>query len=296
MVDRNNGQLDMANRMIFPMPDLEAVFSVVQLGSAQRRCHAVQRRLRRARAVPVRSAQRQADGDHLPRHERARRALGFPEQAQGDGARSAARAGDGAAGRAAARSRRASSSRSTTACATIPTAGCCRKRCVEFAGQMRLDVRASASGHAVAVAGHRPGRDHARASARQAHPVRRGAAAGARSREGIRGQRHRHGGDEGVRARSARGVDRRRSGDDERPRGRRRRRRSAARAERRRRRSQHDGHRRGVRRARLQHLDQHVLPVLRLEGAAAHRRRPPGAASKRWPRQTAGSARGTAST
>ena len=23
MVDRNNGQLDMANRMIFPMPDLE---------------------------------------------------------------------------------------------------------------------------------------------------------------------------------------------------------------------------------------------------------------------------------
>ena len=26
MVDRNNGQLDLANRMIFPMPDLEAVF------------------------------------------------------------------------------------------------------------------------------------------------------------------------------------------------------------------------------------------------------------------------------
>ena len=27
MVDRNNGQLDMANRMIFPMPDLDAVFT-----------------------------------------------------------------------------------------------------------------------------------------------------------------------------------------------------------------------------------------------------------------------------
>ena len=27
MIDRNNGQLDLANRMIFPMPDLEAVFS-----------------------------------------------------------------------------------------------------------------------------------------------------------------------------------------------------------------------------------------------------------------------------
>ena len=88
MVDRNNGQLDMANRMVFPMPDLEAVFEIVRLGGAQRRRHAVRRRLRRARAVPVRAAQRQADGDHLPRHERPRRALGFPEQAQGDGARS----------------------------------------------------------------------------------------------------------------------------------------------------------------------------------------------------------------
>src|SRR5260221_10492226 len=27
MVDRNNGQLDMANRMVFPMPELEAVFA-----------------------------------------------------------------------------------------------------------------------------------------------------------------------------------------------------------------------------------------------------------------------------
>ena len=27
MVDRNNGQLDLANRMVFPMPELEAVFA-----------------------------------------------------------------------------------------------------------------------------------------------------------------------------------------------------------------------------------------------------------------------------
>ena len=27
MVDRNNGQLDMANRMVFPMPELERVFA-----------------------------------------------------------------------------------------------------------------------------------------------------------------------------------------------------------------------------------------------------------------------------
>ena len=86
MVDRNNGQLDMANRMIFPMPDLEARLPIVQLGSAQRGRHAVQRHLCGARAVPLRPAQRQAHRDHLPRHEGPRRALGLPEQAQGHGA------------------------------------------------------------------------------------------------------------------------------------------------------------------------------------------------------------------
>ncbi len=94
LVDRNNGQLDIANRMVFPMPELERGVRVVRLDSAQRRRHAVRRRLRRARDVPVRPAQRQADGDHLPRHEGARRALRFPEQAQGHGAGRDRRAGD----------------------------------------------------------------------------------------------------------------------------------------------------------------------------------------------------------
>ena len=43
MVDRNNGQLDIANRMVFPMPELEAGVRLVRLGRAQRRRHAVRR-------------------------------------------------------------------------------------------------------------------------------------------------------------------------------------------------------------------------------------------------------------
>ena len=218
MVDRNNGQLDMANRMIFPMPDLEAVFrsfnwEVHSVDATQ--YNGVYAALEQFRFGPRNGKPTAiichgtkghgALSDFLNKHK-----VTVPDRA--------ARAGDGAAGRSAARSRQRVPSRFTTGFATIPTAGCCRKRCVEFAGQMRLDVRALGR-YAVARAGHRPGVDHARSSARQADRVRRGAAAGARSRERIRGQRRRHGGDEGVCARSARGVDRRRPGDDERPRG-----------------------------------------------------------------------------
>ena len=89
----------------FPDARSRGGLQVVQLGSAQRRRDAVQRPVRRARAVPIRAAQRQADGDHLPRHEGPRRAVGLSEQAQGDRAGSAPRAGDGASGRPAARSR-----------------------------------------------------------------------------------------------------------------------------------------------------------------------------------------------
>ena len=45
MVDRNNGQLDIANRMVFPMPELEAVFAVVRLDGAQRRRDPVRGRI-----------------------------------------------------------------------------------------------------------------------------------------------------------------------------------------------------------------------------------------------------------
>ena len=122
MVDRNNGQLDIANRMVFPMPELERVFESFDWAGAQRRRHAVRRRLRRAREVPVRPAQRQADRDHLPRHQGPRRALRFPEQAQGHGARCADRAGDRAAGGAAPRPRRRVQRVLSTASANAPTA------------------------------------------------------------------------------------------------------------------------------------------------------------------------------
>ena len=104
-----------------------------------------------------------------------------------------------------------------------------------------------------------------------------------RSGEGIRRERHRDRGDEGLRARPVGDLDRFGSRHDQRPRSRRRRRRSAARAERRRRRSQHDGHRRGVRRARAPDLDQHVLPVLRLEGACGASPSAIRSGSRRWP-------------
>ena len=70
MVDRNNGQLDLANRMIFPMPDLEAVFGsfnweVVSVDATQ--YDGIYAALER---FPLRAAQRKADGDHLPRQRR----------------------------------------------------------------------------------------------------------------------------------------------------------------------------------------------------------------------------------
>ena len=250
MVDRNNGQLDLANRMIFPMPDLETVFEAFNWEVRERRCHAVRRRLCRARAVPFRSAQRQADGDHLPRHERAWRALRFPEQAQSHRARSTARAGDGAAGRTAARSRQTSSSRFSRRLRGLP-----RRRAAS--GNADRIRRPDAPGRPANASGAlslsqvigpvvtiaRAARETSASST-----TRRSCRGSIASRNTPRATSSR--GDEGVRARSARGVDRRRPRDDERPRSRRRRRGSAARAERRRGRGQHDGHRRGVRRAR----------------------------------------------
>ena len=158
------------------------------------------------------------------------------------------------------------------------TAGLCRKRCSTWPARC-----ASRSPPARGLANHRSmpssvRSDQARPARDKRDPLRRRRAAQAstRQKEYAR-QRHRHRGHEGLRPGCIGRVDRFRSRDDERPRGRRRRRRSAPRAERRRRRSQHDGDRRGLRRARLPHVDQHLLPVLRLEGHAPDRRRASGA-------------------
>ena len=71
MVDRNYGQLDLATRMIFPMPELEPVFE--SFGWQAHRVDATQYDgvYHRARAVPLRTAQRQAHRDHLPRAPKA---------------------------------------------------------------------------------------------------------------------------------------------------------------------------------------------------------------------------------
>ena len=45
LVDQNNGQLDIANRMVFPMPHLESVFASFGWQRPQRRCDSIRRRL-----------------------------------------------------------------------------------------------------------------------------------------------------------------------------------------------------------------------------------------------------------
>ena len=103
LVDCNNGQLDIANRMVFTMSELKAVFASFDWARAQRRRHAIRGRPRRARGVPLWTEERQAHRDHLPRHEGTRCALGLPQQAQGHRAGRADRAGAPAPGGAAPR-------------------------------------------------------------------------------------------------------------------------------------------------------------------------------------------------
>ena len=101
MVDRNNGQLDMANRMIFPMPDLEPVFrsfnwEVTNVDATQ--YNGIYAALERFRFGP-RNGKPTAIICHGD--QRARRAVGFSEQTQSHRARSTPRAGNVAAGRSA---------------------------------------------------------------------------------------------------------------------------------------------------------------------------------------------------
>ena len=202
----------------------------------------------------------------------------------------AARAGARAAGRAAARSRRRVQRVPSRRSAITRTATRCRTRCSRCARHDAPRRRPTRSPATLSLDAGRSGRSlTARAPPRDKRIRYDAALLPTLDRgEAVRRQRHRHRGDEGVRARSARRVDRFRPGDDQRPRSRRGGGRSAARAERRRRRSQHDGHRRGVRRARLPDVDQHVLPVLRLEGACGASRSAIRSGSRRWRRRTAG--------
>ena len=277
MVDRNNGQLDLANRMVFPMPDLERVFAsfdwdVHSVDATQ--YDGVYAALEQFRFGPRNG---KTHGDHLSRDEGPRRAVRFPEQAQGHGTGRARRTGARAAGRAAPGSRRRVQPVPARHRRPAGPADARRSRPSDAPRCQPSAVR-----RFVPRAQPRPGADQARAEAGQEGQVRPRAPSTSRRREGVRGERHRDRGDESVRAGLIGRLDRRGPRDDERSRGGRRGGRSAPRAQRRRRRSEHDGNRRGVRRARVSDLGQHVLSVLRLEGDAPHRRRPPGAARNDW--------------
>ena len=160
MVDRNNGQLDMANRMIFPMPDLEAVFrsfnwEVHSVDATQ--YNGIYAALEQFRFGPRNGKPTAiichgtkghgALSDFLNKHKVTvpDRLLEQEMALQADQRRD--RAGEFKAFHDRLRD--------------YPDGGLLQEALVEFAGQMRLDVAAHGR-HAVARAGHRPGLDHAR--------------------------------------------------------------------------------------------------------------------------------------
>ena len=154
----------------------------------------------RPRAVPLRSAQRQADRDHLPRAPRATAPVRFPEQAQGDGRRRADGAGDRAAARAAPRPRRRIQPLPRRL--DGPRAGArIQDALVETAPRACIwTVVRERRRRAAAARSVGPVRLRRAAAARQADPLRRRAAATHRQGQGVRRQRYRHGRDEGLRA------------------------------------------------------------------------------------------------
>ena len=279
MVDRNNGQLDIANRMVFPMPELEAVFAsfdweVHSVDATQ--YDGVYAALEEFRYGP-RNGKPTAIICHGT--EGPRRALRFPEQAQGHGARRADRAGARAAGGAAAATCRRVRAVPSTHSADLPDGEALQERLLEaraaHASRRRPQLgRASCRCPSV----DRAGADRARAERDKRIQYDRALLPRLDRPEAVRRQRHRHRRDEGVRAGSAvvsidadlattsgleagvAAVDQRRALN-------------VGVAE-----ANMMAHRRGVRRARAPDLGQHVLSVLRLEGDAADRRRPSGAA------------------
>ena len=135
MVDRNNGQLDMANRMVFPMPELEAVFAsfnweVASVDATQ--YDGIYAALERFRFGPRNGKPTAiichgmkghgALSDFLNKHK-----VTVPDRAD--------RAGDGAAGGAARRPGRRVRRSSTTVSPACPTAARCRTTLVEPAAR-----------------------------------------------------------------------------------------------------------------------------------------------------------------
>ncbi len=170
MVDRNNGQLDMANRMIFPMPDLEAVFrsfnwEVHSVDATQ--YNGVYAALEQFRFGPRNGKPTAiichgtkghgALSDFLNKHK-----VTVPDRLlEQEMALQADQRRDRAAEFIAFHDR----------LHDYPDGGLLQEALVEFAGQMRLDVR-RVGRYAVSRPGHRPGIDHACSAPRQADSVR----------------------------------------------------------------------------------------------------------------------------
>ncbi len=83
LVDRNNGQLDLHTRMVFPMPELETVFR--SFGWQAHTVDATQYDgvVAALEKLPLRSSQWHAHRDHLQQPKGLWRLFRFPEQAQG---------------------------------------------------------------------------------------------------------------------------------------------------------------------------------------------------------------------
>ena len=288
MVDRNNGQLDMANRMIFPMPDLEAVFrsfnwevhsvDATQYNGLYAALEQFRFGPRNGKPTAIICHGTKGHGalsDFLNKHKVTvpDRLLEQEMALQADQRRD--------------RVERIQS-RSTTSLHDYPDGGLLQEALVEFAGQMRLDVRrTSADALSLAevigpvVTTRVPPRDKRieydaaqlpvldRAKEYAASDVVTAAMkvfardprvvsidADLATTSGLEG---------GVAA-----VDQRRALNV----------------------GVAEANMMGIGEAfaalGLQHLDQHVLPVLRLESAAPHRGRPSGAPWKRSRRRTAG--------
>ena len=181
LVDRNNGQLDLHTRMIFPMPELETVFRSFGWQALHRRCHTIRRRSGGARELPFRSSQWKAHGDHLQQQKGLWFVLGLPEQAQSHHAGQLDCPGVSLQSE----QRQARMDEFALYCERLSgsTEGeAIRDLLFEAAHRMHLEVDSTGNTISTVVG---PGAYQARSSSKQAHRIRRQAVATNRSQERI---------------------------------------------------------------------------------------------------------------
>ena len=277
LVDRNNGQLDIANRMVFPMPELERVFEsfdwhvhsvdATQYDGVYAALEAFKFGPRNGKPTAIICHGTKGHGalsDFLNKHKVTVPDATLQTEIALQGALRQERVDEF---NAFYRSLAAREDGEALAHALVASASA-----------MHLDAARSVWRRPVARRRRRPGGYHTRPEATEARALRPGAPPPPRSGERVCGERRGDGGHESLRTGSVGHLDRFGPGHDERPRSGRGSGRSAPGPQRGRRRGKHDGPRGSVRGPGPPDLDQHVLSVLRLEGAAADCRRPPGAA------------------